>query len=82
MTSSSSQVRKYFAQQEKMASLFKCSLLKSACYKLKQLSIIAVMHEFLNPKGHQTVLNSLMIGKGLGTREHLFISVKITYIFG
>jgi hypothetical protein len=26
---------------------------------------------FLNPKGHQTVLNCLYtIGKGLGTREH------------
>ena len=30
-----------------------------------------VVRAFLNPKGHQTVLNCLYtIGKGLGTREH------------
>ncbi len=38
------------------------------------------MRAFLNPKGHQTVLNSLRLGNGLGTREHLFVSVKINYI--
>jgi len=35
---------------------------------------------FLNPKGHQTVLNCRRLGKGLGTREHLFVSVKINFI--
>ncbi len=38
-----------------------------------------VVRAFLNFKGHQTVLNSLRIGKGLGTREHLFVFVKINY---
>ncbi len=31
---------------------------------------------------HQTVLYYLRLGKGLGTREHLLVSVKINYIFG
>ncbi len=33
-------------------------------------------------KGHQTVLNCRRLGKGLGTQKHLFVSVKINYIFG
>jgi hypothetical protein len=43
---------------------------------------MAVVLSFLNLKGHQTVLNCFRLGKGLGTREHLFVSVKINYIFG
>jgi hypothetical protein len=36
----------------------------------------------LQDKGHQTVLYYFRLSKGLGTREHLFVSVKINYIFG
>jgi hypothetical protein len=44
--------------------------------------IIAVVRAFLNPKGQQTVLSCHRLGKGLDTREHLFVSAKINYIFG
>ncbi len=40
-----------------------------------------VVHTFVNPKGHQ-MLYCFRLGIGLGTRERLFVSVKINYIFG
>ncbi len=33
-------------------------------------------------KWHQIVLNCRRLSKGLDTREHLFVSAKINYIFG
>ncbi len=50
--------------------------------KVRGLKRIAAVRAFLNPTGHQTVLNCCRLGKGLGTPEHLFVSVKINYIFG
>ena len=46
------------------------SVQKSAKLVLLTLQRIAVVRAFLNPKGHQTVLNCCILGKGLGTREH------------
>ena len=49
--------------------------------KLVQKSAKKV-HVTFKVRGHQTVLNCFRFGKGLGTREHLFVSVKKNYIFG